>query len=135
MRYLITTWDVGSRAKFGKVTLGPLGKKAVFVTFADIHGRSVIDLANAMKIMDALGIQLSARYTVVKLDYKTVTVGTLRYPTVVDAGWTKNFKPSQPSDLHGWTQPVSKPDSQGYPEAVHENRKADNLTTKPDIYW
>lgn len=86
------------------------------------------------EIMQALGVRLQAAQDVVGVRYPSPPDVLLQYPTCPDGGWNQDFVVSKPTDPHGWTRPISNPTGEGWPEAVHQNRRADLVVEKPLRY-
>ncbi len=130
---LLENWETLGREKVSRAMLGagPL----VFVTFQSSDRRLVTDLFRfGPGIMSALGVRLQEDQDVIDLKYPLAPDAPLKYPTSADGGWNQDFAVCGPADPHGWTRPVSDPTSEGWPEAVHKNRRADLAADRPSRY-
>jgi hypothetical protein len=130
---LLRNWDTIGREKVSRAMLGV--RLPVFVTFEKPDGTLVTDVFRfGPEIIKALGVRLQAEQDVIGLRYPPPADSPLKYPTTADGGWSRYFAASQPDDEHGWTRPVSNSETEGWPEAVHQNRTADLVTERPSRY-
>jgi len=130
---LIENWETIGREKVSRAMLG--ARACVFVTFERPDGKVVTDVFEfGPEIMQALGVVPQAAQDVISLRYPRPTDEPLKYPTTADGGWYQYFAAPRPTDAHGWTRAISSPETQGWPEAVHQNRKADLVTERPLRY-
>lgn len=131
---LIDNWNTLGRQKLSRAMLGKY--PSVFVTFEKSDGGLVTNAFHfGPEIMDALGVRLESNQDVIGLRYSPPDDFPIKYPTVADGGWCQDFAAPRPTDEHGWTRPISNPLSQGWPEAVHENRRADLVAEMPSRYF
>lgn len=130
---LLENWDTLGRQKVARAILGTWD--AVFVTFSKPDGSLVTDVFRfGSDIMNALGVRLQADQDVIVLRYSPIPEAPLRYPTAAEGGWSQDFVVCKPTDAHGWTRPISNPATEGWPEAVHKNRKVDLVSEQPSRY-
>ncbi len=130
---LLENWDTLGREKVSRAMLGTY--PTVFVTFEKRDGSVVSDLLRfGTEIMDALGVRLQEDQDVIGVRYAPPPDAPLKYPTVADGGWSQDFAVSKRTDSHGWTKPISSPKTEGWPEAVHQNRRADLIADRPSRY-
>ena len=88
--------------------------QAMFVSF---DGNPPLDRGSASKVHSALALKKPLQSCFIQLEYDLDAGDVLKFPTFVEAGWSRFFYSSAHSEPHGWTLPHD-PEHERQPEAV-----------------
>ncbi|HEY3496899.1 MAG TPA: hypothetical protein VGK73_19505 [Polyangiaceae bacterium] len=91
-----------------------------FVTFDREGADGDIARATAVEIFERLGPAQDQECPpcYLRVSYSTKERDELRFPTFLDAGWSRSFRGAAPDAPHGWTVPRGQADGAPLPEAV-----------------
>lgn len=100
----------------------PLGNAAAM--FVSFDGAPPLERISATRVAAALALWIPAPMCMVQLAYSPQPGDRLLFPTFVEAGWFRFFRPAPLGEPHGWTAPRPPTPAEGpeppQPEAVQE---------------